>query len=138
MTVPTMLTAVLLIVIGVMGYANAEPNAETGKVSPTALIPAFFGLAIGILGGLALQDSLRKHAMHLAAVLGLLGVVGGFMPLIRQNSKGLPFDPLAPAALSGLLMSVVCAVFVGLCVKSFIDAKKARLAAAAAAAGPAA
>ena len=36
---------------------------------------------------------------------------------------------LAPAAVSGLLMSLVCAVFVGLCVKSFIDARKARTAA---------
>ncbi len=126
MAVPTMISAVLLIVIGVIGYANAEPNLETGKVSPTALIPAMVGVVIGLLGALALQDSLRKHAMHLAAMVGLIGFLGGFMPLIRQNSKGLPFDPTAPAALSGLLMSLICAVFVGLCVKSFIDARKAR------------
>ena len=48
------------------------------------------------------------------------------MPLIRQASKGAEFDPTAPAARNGLLMTLVCVVFVGLCVKSFIDARKAR------------
>ncbi len=130
MAVPTMISGVLLVLIGAMSYANGTPNPETGQVSPTALIPAFFGIVLGILGLLAMKDSLRKHAMHLAAMVGLFGVLGGFMPLIRQNSKGLPLDPTAPAALAGLLMSLICAAFVGLCVKSFIDARKARQAAA--------
>jgi hypothetical protein len=125
----TIVCGLMLVVIGYFGYANATPDAETGKVSPTALIPAFFGGVLVLLGLLAHADKLRKHAMHLAAVVGLLGFVGGFMPLIRQQSKGLPLDPTAPAARNGLLMSLICLVFVVLCVKSFIDARKARAAA---------
>jgi hypothetical protein len=127
----TIVCGLMLVVIGYFGYANATPDAETGKVSPTALIPAFFGGVLVLLGLLAYSDKLRKHVMHLAAVVGLLGFVGGFMPLIRQQSKGLPLDPTAPAARNGLLMSLVCLVFVVLCVKSFIDARKARQASAA-------
>jgi hypothetical protein len=125
----TIVCGLMLAVIGGFGYANATPDAETGKVSPTALIPAFVGGVLVLLGLLAYSDKLRKHVMHLAAVVGLLGFLGGFMPLIRQQSKGLPFDPTAPAARNGLLMSLVCLVFVVMCVKSFIDARKARAAA---------
>lgn len=125
MAVPTMITALLLIVIGVVSYANGTPGAD-GKVSPTSLIPAFVGAIIGVCGVLALNDRFRKHAMHLAAMVGLLGAIGGFMPLIRQYSKTGSFDPLKPSAIAGELMILVCVVFVGLCVKSFITARKAR------------
>ena len=125
MAVPTMITALLLIVIGVVSYANGTPG-DDGKVSPTALIPAFVGAIIGVCGVLALNDRFRKHAMHLAAMFGLLGAVGGFMPLIRQYSKTGSFDPLKPSAIAGELMILVCMVFLVLCVKSFIAARKAR------------
>ena len=42
----------------------------------TALIPAFFGLPLGLLGIVARKDHLRKHAMHAAVLLGLVGFVG--------------------------------------------------------------
>src|SRR5579883_2081002 len=122
---PTIICGAVLVAIGVIGYAGATPDAE-GKVSPTALIPAVIGGIIALCGLLAFGEKLRKHVMHFAAVVGVLGFLGGFMPLIRQNMKGKPFDPSAPAAMNGLLMSFVCLVFVGLCVQSFIDARRAR------------
>ncbi len=122
---PTILSGALLAMVGVTGYLNAVPNVE-GKVSPTALIPAGFGAALIVCGILAFRESIRKHVMHAAAMVGLLGAVGGFVPLIRQYSKGVAFDPTAPAQRSGLLMVLICAVFVGLCVKSFVDARKRR------------
>jgi hypothetical protein len=129
MAVPTLITAILLIVVGVVGYANATPG-DDGKVSPTALIPAMVGGVLAVCGLLALSDKARKHAMHFAAMIGLVGFVGGFMPLIRQYNKTGSFDPLKPSAISGELMILICAVFVGLCVNSFIQARKARTAAA--------
>ena len=123
---PTIICGGLLVAVGVVGYAGQDPNPETGKVSPTALIPAFFGVALIVCGGLAFKDSLRKHVMHLAAMIGLVGVIGGFAPLIRQISKSDSFDPLKPSAISGELMILICAIFVGLCVNSFIQARKAR------------
>jgi hypothetical protein len=133
MAVPTILTGLVLIILGLLGYLNATPNEVTGKVSPTALIPAGIGAVILLCGLLALKANFRKHAMHLAAVFGVLGFLGGFAPIIRQQMKGNPFDLSAPAVYVGVLMSVVCFAFVALCVKSFVDARRARKAA-----GPAA
>jgi len=131
MAVPTLITAVLLVVVGVVGYAGQDPNPETGKVSMTALIPAFVGGVLAICGLLAFKDNLRKHAMHLAAMVGLVGAIGGFMPLQRQLKNTGTIDPLKPSAIAGELMILICLVFVGLCVRSFILARKARKANAA-------
>ena len=128
MAVPTLITALLLIVVGVVSYVNGTPG-DDGKVSPTALIPAFVGAVLAVCGLLAMKPNLRKHAMHLAAMVGLLGALGGFMPLIRQYNKTGEFDPTKPSAIAGELMILICAVFVGLCVNSFIQARKARQAA---------
>jgi hypothetical protein len=132
MTNNTIFCALALIGIGLYAYLGGTPEPETGSVSKTALIPAFFGAALMLCAVVViLKESLRKHVMHLAAMIGLLGAVGGLMPIYRQTMvKNLPFDASAPAVKNGLYMTLICAVFVGLCVKSFIDARKAREAAA--------
>ena len=122
MAIPTLITAILLIVVGAVGYSQQD----AAEKSPTALIPACIGGVLAICGLLAFNDKFRKHAMHLAAVVGLVGAIGGFMPLIRQYSKTGSFDPLKPSAVAGELMILICAVFVGMCVNSFIQARKAR------------
>jgi hypothetical protein len=113
---------ILLTVVGVVGYVLTE------RVSTTALIPTWFGIALLVLGVLAYKDSLRKHAMHLAALVGLVGFLGsaamGLPKLATLLSGGEVERPAA--VLSQSLMAVCCAVFVGLCVKSFIDARRAR------------
>lgn len=122
---PTIICGGLLVAVGAFGYANATPG-DDGKVSMTALIPAFVGGVLVLCGLLAFKDSIRKHVMHLAAMVGLVGMLGGFMPLVRQYKLTGSFDPTKPSALAGEAMILICAVFVGLCVKSFIDARKAR------------
>jgi drug/metabolite transporter (DMT)-like permease len=119
---PTLICGALLVLIGIIGYGTSEVQPPP----VTALIPAGFGAALLLCGSLAFNDKLRKHAMHLAAMVGLLGALGGFMPLIRQISKTGEFDPTKKSAISGELMILVCAAFVGMCVNSFIQAKKAR------------
>jgi uncharacterized membrane protein len=122
---PTLICGALLVLDGIVGYGTATPNEE-GKISPTALIPAFFGATLVLCGALAFNDKLRKHVMHLAAMVGLVGAIGGFMPLVRQYSKTGDLDLTKPSAVAGELMILVCVVFVGMCVNSFIQAKKAR------------
>jgi len=126
---PTILCGTLLVAVGLVGYAQQDPNPETGQVSVTALIPAFVGGVLILCGALAFRDKLRKHVMHFAAIVGLLGAIGGFMPLQRQLKNTGTIDLTKPSAISGELMILICAVFVGLCVKSFIEARKARKAA---------
>lgn len=112
---------VVLALLGAAGYAL------TGGVSITALIPTFFGLPLIVMGALALNERFRKHAMHAAAALGLVGFVGsagGLPKLVTLLTGGEVARPAAVMAQS--IMAALTAVFVGLCVKSFIDARRAR------------
>lgn len=131
---PTLICGALLVLVGIVGYGTSEVQPPP----MTALIPAFFGAALIVCGLLAFKDNLRKHVMHLAAVIGLVGAIGGFMPLIRQINKTGEFDPTKKSAIAGELMILVCVVFVGMCVNSFIQAKKARKAKETAGANPSA
>lgn len=112
---------VLLIVLGLGGYFG------TGGESVTALIPAFFGIVLTIAGLVARREAWRKHAMHVAVVVGLLGFLGsarGLLQLPALLGSGGVERPAAVAAQSA--MAALMAVFVGLCVKSFVGARRAR------------
>ena len=109
----------MLILMGLGGYF------ATAMVSVTALIPAFFGLPIAILGQIAKNEARRKHAMHGAVLLGLLGFLGSVPGLMKlpQLFAGAAERPTAVAMQA--LMAVLLGVFVVLCVKSFIAARRA-------------
>ncbi len=114
---------VLLTLIGVGGYVMS------GMVSWTALIPAFLGVPMAVLGGVATKESLLKHAMHGAAMVGLLGLLGtasGLFKFFRMLGGAEVARPEAVKVQA--LVAVLCAVFIGLCVNSFIQARKARTA----------
>ena len=98
---------------------------EYKEVSKTALIPAYIGAVLVLCGLIAhVNPGLRKHVMHLAVLAGVIGLLGGFMPIFRSD-----FNFAKASAVSGVLMSGLSLLFVILCVKSFIAARKARKAA---------
>jgi hypothetical protein len=110
---------VALILLGLIGYF------ATGAVSVTALIPAFFGIVLALLGWLARDDKRRKLVMHIAVVVGLLGFAGsvsGIPKLIRMLGGAEIARPAA--AISQSVMAALTGVFIVLCVKSFIDARR--------------
>lgn len=110
----------LLIVLGIIGYGYGL-YATPDKASWTALIPAFFGLVLMILGHLSnAKEDLRKHLMHAAAMVGLIGFI---VPLIRILPKLGDFQFTFASAML-ISMSVLCLIFVVLCVKSFVDARR--------------
>jgi hypothetical protein len=116
----------LLITLGVVGYAAPDLIAGGPSGAKTALIPAGLGFLIDLCGAISLaMPNARKHAMHFAAMLGLFGAIGGFMPMMKRN-----FNFAETATIIGAAMTVLCAIFVMLCVNSFINARKAREAAA--------
>jgi drug/metabolite transporter (DMT)-like permease len=113
---------ILLILIGVIGYIYGLLN---GNASLTALIPAVFGIVLAILGYLAKsKENLRMHIMHAAVLIGLLGFL---IPAWRVLSKFNQLE-LSAAVVSQVSMALVCLVFVILCIKSFIDARRNRTA----------
>ena len=108
----------LLILVGIIGYVYGLMNASA---SITALIPAFFGLVLVILGFLAqTKENLRKHLMHAAVLVALIGFL---MTAGRLLSK-LGSLTHSAAVFSQLAMALICLVFVILCVKSFINARR--------------
>ena len=112
----TVVFGVLLTLLGLVGYFL------TGTSSVTALIPAIFGLLLFVLGVLARSEPIRKHVMHAAAAIALVGCAGALFSLLRTPAG--PRSPMAVFSQAGMV--VLTAVFVGLCVKSFIDVRRAR------------
>ncbi len=108
----------LLIVVGLIGYGYGIYN---GNSSPTAMIPALFGAFLMILGHFAeFKESLRKHLMHAAVMIGLIGF------LLTAGRLLMKFNDLSlsAAVISQAAMGVICLVYVILAVRSFIDARK--------------
>ncbi|MFN0280147.1 MAG: hypothetical protein ACKVRN_16340 [Pyrinomonadaceae bacterium] len=107
----------ILVIIGFLGYGYGLMN---GNASFTALIPAAFGIVLEILGFAAKSsEGMRKHLMHAAVVVALLGFImtaGRLLMKINELTFG-------AAVISQLLMAVVCLIFVILAVKSFIAAR---------------
>ena len=82
---------IVLILLGLISYFG------TGRVSVTALIPAFFGAVFIILAAVARSESARKHAMHAAVALALLALIGTLarvVPALRFPAR----RPTAPAS----------------------------------------
>lgn len=115
----SIITGAILILLGLVGYVLS------GGASPTALIPAFFGIPMVILGVLGRNPARVKWTMHLAMglmLLGLFGSAGGILKFIRALGGG----DASLAAQMQALMAVVCAVFLALGIKSFRDARRRR------------
>ncbi len=124
MPIVTLVVGGLLSLLGILGYVLGATH------SLTALIPLAFGVLLESCGALALQPRFRKHAMHGAALLALLGVVGsamGFVSFLRLITGGPVARPFA--AQMQAAMFLICLIFLGLCVRSFRAARAAREAA---------
>jgi hypothetical protein len=115
----------LLVALGAWAFNASELE---GWRKATALIPAVVGVLLVISGVIALKERYLKHAMHLAATVGLIGFLlaaGRFIP--KAIRAGIDTSDVATLATGKMML--VCAVFVALCVNSFIQARRRRAAA---------
>jgi hypothetical protein len=114
---------ILLIIVGIAGYGFSMAQ---GNASLTALIPSAIGLILAVLGLVASkQENLRKHLMHgalLVALLGFIFTVDGVLSLINYLIGNQVDRPLA--AFSKTITAILCLIFLILGVKSFIDARR--------------
>jgi len=119
----TIFFGVVLIVLGVWGFV------ATGSAHPTALIPTWTGLALAVSGALARTEDAKRRMlwMHVAVTVGLLGFLGAgsraIVELVKTQGKTLEY-PVAVADQAA--MAVICLLFVLLCVRSFIAARRTR------------
>jgi hypothetical protein len=116
----SIISGVLLIAIGIIGYVFSIVD---GNTSLTALIPAAFGLLLLIFGFIAKSnENLRKHLMHAAVLIGLLGFIIPTVRLISQMNN----IKVSLAVISQAAMAVICLFFVILSVQSFVNARRNR------------
>ncbi len=115
----TLSLGILLTLLGVASYFG------TGQESITALIPTFFGMVFIILALFAGIESLKKHMMHGAAGLALLGAFGsargipGLIDILGGEAVGRPLAIYAQVA-----MFFMCVVYIVKAVQSFRAARK--------------
>ena len=109
----TLVFAVLLIALGLGAFVFSGTR--------TALMPAYPGVLLAVLGGLAIAfDNARRHFMHVAAVVALLGALAPAAALLMRAAQ---MSPLALSVNVGML--VLCGALLVLMVRSFIAARKA-------------
>jgi uncharacterized membrane protein HdeD (DUF308 family) len=120
----TIVFGVVLLLIGVAGFVL------TGSSHPTALIPSLIGVILIVCGGVANTTDAKKRAlwMHIAVTVGLLGFLGtiksAFDVFALAHGADLP-HPIAIEEKAGTCL--VCLIFVAFCIRSFIEARRARV-----------
>jgi surface polysaccharide O-acyltransferase-like enzyme len=88
------------------------------------------GLILLISGLLANTENVKRRMlwMHIAVTFGLIGFLITFVGVVRMVLKGTA-TALPLVFSERTIVTLVCLVFVGLCVRSFISARRARTAA---------
>jgi len=120
MPATTIFCAVLLIIVGVAGYVYGMMNDHA---SITALIPAFFGIVLAVLGGVAqMAEGARKHIMHAAMTVALIGFILTAGRLLMNISN----IALTAAVVAQTAMALICLALVLLGIRSFIEARRER------------
>jgi hypothetical protein len=117
MPTTTRIVGLILMVIGIGSYWL------TGRTSITALIPAFFGVLFVALAYLARNEALRRHVMHGAVAIALLGVLGTLGRAVPSVIDG---QVTRPAVIAQLVTGAILAYYVYLGVQSFRAARRAR------------
>jgi hypothetical protein len=99
----------------------------TSMSSVTSLIPAFVGVLLLIIGLVARRgENVRRHAMHVAMVVALLGALGSLMNVAQIGSL-IDGSAERPAAIVvSLIMFVALVVYLVFGIRSFVQARKAR------------
>jgi hypothetical protein len=133
MPVVSVVFGLLLIALGVWGYWGGALGLWSPlgfrapeRLSATALIPAAVGILLAVCGLLAFKESRLKHAMHTAAMVGLLGFLAACSRLIVSLTNKGRIEGVGGASLA--VMTLLCGIFVALCVNSFIQARRRRAA----------
>ena len=121
----SMFFGVLLIVISV-GFWMA-----TGRDETAALHPAGVGLILLVSGALANSEDAKKRMlwMHIAVTFGLIGfLITGIRAAVTAAHGSAAIAANQLAFDERVAVALVCLIFVILCVRSFIAARRSRVA----------
>ncbi len=116
---------ILVLVLGIFGFL------ATGSAHPTALIPVGIGLLFILFGMMANSPDSKKRMlwMHISvtvALLVFLGMITACIDVIRL-SRGVSF-PYPAAVEEKAALGLFSLIYVLFCVRSFINARRSRIA----------
>ncbi len=115
----TILFGLLLVAIGLGGYYFADANQPMAPFGTAVL-----GIAMFVCGLVAAQGAMRRLAMHVAALIGMIGFVGPMVTIFNDITN----TANTAEVLAKGLTSALCLMFVLMCVNSFLEARRARTA----------
>jgi len=120
----TIVFGILLVLLGLAGFFG------TGSIHYTALIPTWFGLALTVGGFLSISpsESRRKIFAHINVTVGLLGLIGAAAEALRgyAHARSMGVAPDYIALTAELVMAALLLIYVNLCVRSFVLARRSR------------
>jgi multisubunit Na+/H+ antiporter MnhE subunit len=101
-----------------------------GKTEMAALHPAGLGLGLILCGALANTENPKRRMlwMHIAVTVGLVGFLITGIRAAIQIAKGTTAAGNPLAFDERTVVALICLLFVALCVRSFIAARRARTA----------
>jgi hypothetical protein len=118
----TLIFAGLLILLGLAGFCG------TGCQHYTALIPTWIGIVLALGGWLSISpsESRRKLFAHVNVTVGLIAFIGSVVEIFRgiahAHAAGVAVNPIALS--SKIALAVLLLLYIILCVRSFITARR--------------
>lgn len=117
----TIIIGAILTLLGAVAYVGSD------GASWTALIPAFVGIPLIVLGLIARNEKARRHAMHAAVALAMLGFLGTIrvLPSMLRLIGGGPVERPG-AIIAQITMACCCFVLLLFGIRSFVAARRKR------------
>ena len=116
----TLVIGSLLTLLGVISYFL------TAGTSLTALIPSVFGVIFIALGQISKKESARKHVMHFAIGLAMVGFLGvavrscsPFVSMLQGNHV-----EHGGAVIAQVIMAILCLILLAYGIRSFVVARR--------------
>lgn len=108
----------VLVVVGVVAYV------ASGAVSPTALIPSGLGVLLLVAAAVARKPEWRRHAMHAAMLVAVVGIVATFMNTLRLGEVFAGTAERPWAVVASALTFVTLLIYLGFGIASFVRARR--------------
>jgi hypothetical protein len=101
---------------------------STGRTEMAALHPAGVGVLLILCGALANTENPKKRMlwMHIAVTFGLIGFLITGIRAAIELAKGTAMSINPMGFEERVVVALICLVYVALCVRSFIAARRAR------------
>ncbi len=109
----------LLVATGVIGYVG------TGAASLTALIPSAVGALLLIAALIGRRENARKHAVHAALAVALVGLLGSLMNVVKIGDVLAGTAQRPAAVIVSTVMFVLLVVYLVAGIRSFVRARAA-------------